>query len=423
MEVALQPLPAEDVPPATYAPVTLSDIDALDDHLSAKLGQLKDIVYKPAGAKPAPHFNAAQLASLCGKTSNAMLRMLEKSAKRLGLADGLAMDAAGNRVPGQRSFSLEQAIDWVRAVKGKMYKRKSGQMAAVITVGFFKGGVGKTTIAASLAQGLSLKGYRVLAIDMDPQGSLSAMLGVDPGLVEEEETFTPLAKPAGADGHRDTLIESIRPTYWSGVDIIAGSTGLFSCEMYLPLRAMNAKEEGKNFNFLDVLNRGLKQGIKDEYDFIIVDTPPALSYTTMNAYLASDAILMPVTPEGLSLQSSAQFWQQFNELCSLAAKLAGGPKEFAWFGVIPSKVEQKASSQAMLSWIRLFYGKYVMNSELPLTEAVKTGGTEWASVYDISKYVGSAKTYARARDAFDRMVDEVENLTRQRCWHEHIQGA
>jgi len=416
---ATLPDPTTDLPPATYDAVTLEDIDALDEHLSAKLEQLKDIVYRPAGAKPAPQFNASQLASLCGKTATSMLRLLEKSAKKLGLANGLALDGDGKRLPGQRMFTLEQSIDWVRAVRGKMFKRKPGQLASVITVGFFKGGVGKTTVAAFLAQGLSLKGYRVLAIDLDPQGSLSAMLGVDPGRVDEEETFTPLARLAGSPGHRETLLESVRPTYWSGIDIVAGSTGLFSCEMFLPLRAMNAQKEGKNFNFLAVLDRGLR-GLKYDYDFIIIDTPPALSYTTMNAYLAADAILMPVTPEGLSLQSSAQFWQQFNELSKIASKLAGSPKTYAWLGVVPSKVEAKASSQAMLSWIRLFYGKYVLSSSLPLTEAVKTGGTEWASVYDISKYVGSAKTYARARDAFDGLVDEVETMTRQRCWHEQI---
>jgi len=245
---------------------------------------------------------------------------------------------------------------------------------------------------------------------------MTAMLGVDPSTVEAEATFTPLCTPPGHPLHRTTLAESIRPTYWTGVDLVAGSTNLFQCEFYLPLRAMNAQAEGRQFNFLEVLTKGLRQ-IRDDYDFVIIDTPPALSYTTMNAYLAADAVLMPIVPEGLSLQSSAQFWDMFTELFDTAEKLMDKPKRYAWLGVVPSKVEtHKPAVQSMLKWIHGFYGQYVMTSELPQTDVVKTGGTTLGTVYDISKYVGSNKTYERAREAFDRLTTEVEVMTRRNYW-------
>lgn len=388
-------------------------LHALDDHLAAMMGRLKRAIYKPAGTKPTPVFNAAQLAKLCGKSASTMLRHLEKAAD-MKLADGLA----GGGTAAHRAFTLEQSVDWVRALGGPGYKRLPGQPGAVITVGFFKGGVGKTIVATSLAQGLALKGYKVLTIDFDPQGSMTAMMGVDPATVEAEETFAPLGTPPGHPLHRATLAESIRPTYWSGVDLVAGSTNLFQCEFFLPLRAMNAKAEGRQFNFLDVLAKGLRP-IREDYDFIIIDTPPALSYTTMNAYLAADALLMPVVPEGLSLQSSAQFWDMFTELFDTAAKLTETPKQYAWLGIVPSKVEgHKPAVQAMLKWIRAFYGEYVLASELPQTDVVKTGGTTLGTVFDISKYVGSNKTYERAREAFDRLVTEIETMTRRRFWNE-----
>ncbi|ART57203.1 hypothetical protein CBP36_20035 (plasmid) [Acidovorax carolinensis] len=397
---------------------SLEDLNVLGEHLSAMMGRLKQALYKPDSVKHAPKFNAAQLAALCGKKPAQMLRLLEQGAKK-GLPTGLVIDESGAKVSAHRSFNLDEAIEWVRAVGNASYKRTQGQPGAVITVGFFKGGVGKTVISASLAQGLSLKGYRVLAIDFDPQGSLSAMLGVDPSTVEIQETFAPLAMLPDSEDRRDTLVESIRPTYWNGVDIIAGSTGLFECEFYLPLRAMNAQAEGQRFNFLEVLSNALKLGIRDEYDYIIIDTPPAISYTTMNAYWAADAILMPVVPEGLSLQSSVQFWEMFGELTGVAQNLSNSIKDYAWLGVVPSKVEaHKSSAQEMLKWIRMFYGQYVMATEIPQTEAVKTGGTEFNTVFDISKYVGSQKTYERAREAFDRLVNEVDMLTRKKHWNE-----
>ncbi|MEJ6002622.1 ParA family protein [Paucibacter soli] len=401
--------------------VSIGDLGELSDHLGVMMGRLKTAIYRPNSQKQAPKFNAAQLAALCGKSANSMLRMLESAEKR-GLATGLVTDATGQKTAAHRSFTVEQAIEWVRAIGNKCFKRKPGQAGAVITVGFFKGGVGKTILATSLAQGLSLKGYRVLAIDFDPQGSMSAMLGVDPAEVDVSETFTPIALPKGVDGHSENLGDSVRPTYWSGVDIIAGNTALFNCEFYLPIRSMNAQKEGKRFNFLEVLTKGLQMGLRDEYDYIIIDTPPALSYTTMNAYWAADAILMPVVPEGLSLQSSVQFWDQFTELAQEAAKQSLEPKDYSWLGIVPSKVEgHKPSVQEMMKWIRLFYGEYVMSSEIPQTDAVKTGGTEFKSVYDISRaseYMGSSQTYARAREAFDRMVNEVDAMTRRSYWLE-----
>lgn len=399
--------------PNLSQPVGGEELHQLDDYLTSMMEKLRRAIYKPNDAKPTPVFNAAQLAKLCGRSPSSMARLLEK-AKEMGLEDGTS--AGGTH----RSFTLEQTVQWVKALGGPGYKRKAGQQAAVITVGFFKGGVAKTLVATSLSQALALKGYRVLAIDFDPQGSMTAMFGIDPATVKSEETFTPLGTPPGHPLHRTTLVESIQPTYWPGVDLIAGSTNLFQCEFYLPLRAMNAQAEGKRFNFLEVLTKGLRP-LKDDYDFIIIDTPPALSYTTMNAYIAADALLMPIVPEGLSLQSSAQFWGMFTELYDVAVKLMDKPKEYAWLGIVPSKVEShKPAVQNMLKWIRGFYGQYVMSSELPLTDAVKTSGSTLNTVYDISKYVGSHKTYERARDAFDRMVLEVELMTRRNYWHEEI---
>ncbi|MFK4705858.1 chromosome partitioning protein [Roseateles asaccharophilus] len=405
--------------------VTLEHLDSLSEHLLDMMERLKTEIYKPGSVKQAPNFNAAQLAALCGKSDQAMRRLLDGAEAR-GLATGLITNASGQKTAAHRSFTVEQAIEWVRAVGTKAYKRKPGQEAAVITVGFFKGGVGKTILASSLAQGLSLMGYKVLVIDFDPQGSMSTMLGVDPATVEVAETFTPIAMPKGAPGHSDNLADSVRPTYWHGIDIIAGNTALFNCEFYLPLRTMNAKQEGTRFNFMEVLARGLKMGLRDEYDYIIIDTPPALSYTTMNAYWAADAILMPVVPEGLSLQSSVQFWSQFSELASVASGDADEPKKYAWLGIVPSRVEgHKTAVQTMTKWIRMFYGQYVMTSELPQTEAVKTGGTEFKTIYDISRaseYIGGSQTYARAREAFDRVINEVDSMTRRAYWHE-TQGA
>ena len=101
-----------------------------------------------------------------------------------------------------------------------------------IAVGNFKGGVSKTTTAMALAQGLSLRGHRVLAIDTDPQGSLTTLFGVLPDtMVEDEQTIAPIVY-----GDETSVRSAIQTTYWDGIDLIAAAPSLFGAEFVLPAR-------------------------------------------------------------------------------------------------------------------------------------------------------------------------------------------
>jgi len=401
--------------------VTLDDLADLENRIHAVIGHVRTSSHTPYGEKKAPAFNASALATLCGKSNTSMMRQLERAAE-LGLSDGVATVPAGSDVPAtttraRRSFSLSEAIEWVRAV-GRPFQRDLNHKGCTIAVGNFKGGVGKTVVATSLAQALSLKGYKVLCIDLDPQGSMTSLLDVDRTGVDDEQTFLPLTKHPHDEGHRSTLQESIRETYWFGCDLVAGSSSLFAGEFLLPLRQMRADRDEPGFRFMEVLDRALDQGIRDEYDYIIIDTPPALSYVTMNGYWAADAILMPLPAEGLDLVSSAQFWSMFTTLAGSAAKTATKPKTFSWVATVPSKVDHtKGFTKANLKVMQAAYQNYLIgNVEIPLSSAVSVGGSTLSTVYDMEKYVGSAKTYERARQAFDRLADEVDYLTRLRKW-------
>lgn len=411
------PLPGAAAVDDEIVPIDLEQLRALETHLRRVINKVRKSGYTPHGQKKAPSFNATALAKLCGKSNTTMLRLLERAAE-FKLADGLQGGVeAGGRA--RRSFTQAEAVDWVRHV-GAPFKRNIGVPGCTIAIGNFKGGVGKTVVATSVAQGLSLKGYKVLCIDLDPQGSMTSLFDVDRMGVDDDQTFLPLTTHVRDEGHRDTLQESIRETYWSGVDLVAGSTSLFSGEFYLPLRQMRAEKDEPGFRFMEVLDRALDKGIRDEYDYIIIDTPPALSYVTMNAYWAADAILMPLPAEGLDLVSSSHFWSMFTTLADSAAKTATKPKTFSWIATVPSKVDHsKGFTKSNLEVMRVAYQRYLIGSvEIPLSSAVSVGGVTLSTVYDMEKYVGSQKTYERARQAFDRLVDEVDYLTRHRKWRQ-----
>ncbi len=157
-------------------------------------------------------------------------------------------------------------------------------MATVIALTNQKGGVGKTTTSGALAAGLvSFYDKKVLAIDLDPQGNLGFSLGLD---IEDGYTIHDVLK--GAISMRDA-IQSV-----NGCDLVTSNILLSSAELDFT---------GSNRELL--LKSALGSVIND-YDYIIIDTPPALNILTINAYAVADHLIIPMAPEILSLLGLTQ---------------------------------------------------------------------------------------------------------------------
>mgnify|MGYP000978409193 CR=1 FL=1 len=276
-------------------PQSLSDIMEQADRASYLMSEVRSAILAPEARKQAPSYNATQLAALCDVERSQIVYRLSKGDLPAG-----RINQSGNR----RAFSLEEAQTWIREYRAKRLRPAAAE-AVCIAVANFKGGVGKTTTAMSLAQGLTLKGHRVLLIDCDPQGSLTTLFGIMPDTeVEESQTILPVCL-----GQQTSIAPAIRSTYWHNLDLVCAAPLLFAAEFGLPARQM--REEG--FEFWNALNVALDD-VRQRYDVIILDTPPALSYVTINALMASDGILMPLPPNALDAASAAQFWRLFSDL-------------------------------------------------------------------------------------------------------------
>ena len=156
-------------------------------------------------------------------------------------------------------------------------------MAVVIAITNQKGGVGKTTTCAAFCGGLTESGKSVLAIDLDPQGNLSFSLGAD-----AEESYTMYDVFKG----NCTVKEAIQCT--DNCDVIPANILLSGCELELT-------GVGREYLLREALS-----DVMDDYDYIMIDTPPALSILTINAYTAADKLIIPMIAEILSLQGIAQ---------------------------------------------------------------------------------------------------------------------
>jgi len=373
-------------------PIDMTRIAEVAERASTMVEQIRAKLLAPEVRKLAPHYSTAQLATLCSVDKSHVNYRITKADLPTG-----KLSPKG----GKREFSLSDARRWTRSYRqAKM--RPPGQKAITVAVGNFKGGVSKTTSAMILAQGLSLRGHRVLAVDTDPQGSLTTLHGILPETeVDAEMTIGPLC-----DGSETDIRYAIRSTYWDGIDLIASAPFLFSAEFALPARQMRDPTS----RFWDVLNAGL-ESVRDLYDVIVIDTPPSLSYVTINALWAADGLVVPVPPSGLDFASSAQFWSLLGDLGANLDKQEahGARKTFDFLHVLLSRVDQAdAAAPAVRQWIAATYGEYMLPVEIPKTTVTSNKAAEFATVYDVQKYDGSAKTYKRAADAYDRFVELVE---------------
>lgn len=156
-------------------------------------------------------------------------------------------------------------------------------MSSIIAITNQKGGVGKTTTAAALLSGLHHRGKHVLGIDLDPQGNFGFNLGLD---IENSHTLYEVLK--GQATFDDVVVTT------DFGDIMPSNILLSGAELEF-------NRPGREFLLKNMLSR-----VQDRYDYIIIDTPPALNILTVNAYVASNSLIIPMVPEILSLLGVSQ---------------------------------------------------------------------------------------------------------------------
>lgn len=375
-------------------PQSLSHIIDQADRAGLLMEQVRGAMLSPSARKSAPTYNASQVAALCG---------VERGQISYRLTKGDLPAGTPNESGTRREFSLAQARQWIQDYRAQLL-RPEGAEAVTVVLTNFKGGVGKTTTAMALAQGLSLRGHRVLAIDCDPQGSLTTLFGILPDTeVTDDDTILPLCV-----GMTDSIRPAIRSTYWDGIDLVAAAPLLFGAEFALPSR----QQSEESFEFWNVLNLGLDD-VRPDYDVILIDTPPSLSYVTINALMAANGMLMPLPPNALDVASAAQFWRLFSDLAAQLVQQRGVAKDFDFIRVLLTRVDSSdATASVVRDWIGQAYEGKVMPVEIPKTAVAASAAAEFGTVYDVTKYDGNARTYKRAAEAYDKVTELVEQLIR-----------
>ncbi|MEM6565279.1 MAG: AAA family ATPase [Pseudomonadota bacterium] len=330
--------------------------------------------------------------------------------------------------------------------------RPEGLDAKVLAVANFKGGVGKTSTCAHLAMSAALDGYRVLVIDLDSQGSMTSIMG---GQVADEwqTAFPVLARDFArhlsdenqvrqARGEApypldETLSEAlevsprnlIQKTHWPNIDLIGAQLNLYWAEFQVPVWRM----QSRTWPLWDALTNGLSDGgLLQAYDIILLDTPPALGYLTINALSAADILLVPLGASFLEFDSTGRF---FDMLYSTFASIeegentqrrrAGLPEvRFEWDAVRTLITRFDAAQQTDLAnVIQAYFGDLMTTFRQDVTAMVGQAGEQVNGIYEVDYRDFNRETYVRGRETFDRTWAEVKELILGAWWKDEQEAS
>ena len=372
------------------------------DQISKKLHLLSMQRFPPHAKKNLRSFSLAEVAAYLG-VSQSHLKKLHLEGK------GPVPETSTS---GRRSYTAEQMLelrqylDQYGRSDARMYvpHRRPGEKLQILAVVNFKGGSGKTTTAAHLAQYLALTGHRVLAVDLDPQASLSSLHGFQPELDQTRSLYDAIRY----DDEKVPLSEIIKPTNFPGLDIVPANLELQEFEYDTPL-AMTDKSSNVGRAFFTRISTALME-VDDRYDVIVIDCPPQLGYLTITALTAATSVLITIHPQMLDVMSMGQFLLMLGNILE-PIRAAGAEVNLEWYRYLVTRFEPTDQPQAqMVAFLHTLFGEFILKSQMLKSTAISDAGITKQTLYEVEKNAMTRSTYERAMDALDVVNGEIAGL-------------
>lgn len=385
--------------------------------LSAQLQAMRERLFAPASNKTLRKFSSSEAAKLIG-VSDSYLR-------QLSIAGEGPQPETGSG--GRRLYTLED-INALRHLlteqnaKNRNYlpwrDEARGEHLQIIAVTNFKGGSGKTTTTTHLAQHLALSGLRVLAVDLDPQASMSALFGYQPELdLSGNDTLYGAIR---YDEAQRPLRDIIRKTYFDGLDLVPGNLELQEFEHTTP--RVLAERRGPATDMFFTRVQVALQSVADDYDVVVIDCPPQLGFLTLSALCAATSVIVTVHPQMLDVASMSQFLFMTSDLLSVVRE-AGGTLNFDFLRYLITRYEPNDGPQAQIAgFLRAQFGERVLTAPMVKSTAVSDAGLTKQTLYEVGRENFSRVTYDRAMELLTAVNGEIEALIYS-AWNRTGKGA
>ncbi|WP_240722804.1 plasmid partitioning protein RepA [Poseidonocella sp. HB161398] len=357
--------------------------------------------YAPDYSKMLRSFSATEAADLLGVTGQ-FLRKCH--------SEGSIPEPTENR-GGRRFYSAEEIREARRILEAGSRKpgkyipgRREGDKLQVIQLMNFKGGSAKSTSSIHLCHYLALQGYRVLAIDLDPQGSLSGFCGIQTELEFDGVSIYDAIR------YEDPvpMAECIVDTYFPGLHLAPARLILSEFETETAISA------GRGVSFFDRLTNAIST-VEENYDIVVIDSPPALGFLTLTGLYAATAVIVPMTPSMLDLASTQQFIEMTSAYLEVFESTGVNLNHDFFSFLITRDDPSDIPSQQIVSLMRALFQDRVIHATGLRSTAIGDASMLKMTIYEVSRSDMTRTTYDRARTSMDAVGAEIAGMV-QTAW-------
>lgn len=293
--------------------------------------------------------------------------------------------------------------------KSPVFKRSDKQKTQVLVIQNQKGGVGKTVTAATVASGLATEfhqEYRVGLIDMDGQATLSMYYATEAeseGCLSVGDLLMENYELEEGESIKEAISEAFLQTTIPNLRILPASQSDRAIEGWFHESVFNKEIESP----YKLLNNLIEQ-VRDEFDIIIIDTPPSLNYATYNAYYAATSIIFPLSVTQNDIDATCSYFSYIPQVWALLKN--ADHKGYDFMKLLLTNHKEGSTTTELQNGLYESFSKYLYPTQFKNSEAIKKSSSLLSTVFDMSKseYPNSKSSYQVAQSNAFEVTSQIQ---------------